>query len=102
MARLRLGGRREDRLRQFLALLQACRQPDTADRPLLPILFPARARDVAARYALDLDHPGALHEHGAAFELIAEGSERLGILIHVRRQEMSRRDVAQEIEPEDR
>ena len=102
MPGLRLRRRREDRLRQLVALAQARRQPDAAHRSALLILLPARSGDVAARHAFDLDHVGALHEHRAAFQLIGKCRQRLRVFLDIGRQKMRGREVAQKIEPEDR
>jgi len=102
VAGLRLGGRCENRLGQLVAFAQAGRKRDAADGSLRLVFLPAGAGQIAARYAFDVDHFGALHQHGAAFELIAESAERRGILIHLRRQKMRWRQVAQKVEPENR
>ncbi len=53
---LGLGRRREDRLRKSIALAQAGRQRDPADRAAASVCLPARARQVAADDGLDRDH----------------------------------------------
>src|SRR5262249_29467705 len=91
--------RREDRLRQLVALPQAGRQLDAADTPAGLILLPAAAGQIAANDALDRHDLGLAAEHRAAVE---RGSQ-------VRRDNIGRggdqmmRDTARErLEPEER
>jgi len=62
-----------------------------AERCRIPIPFAdtpsSRNRQIATRYALDLDHIGALHEHGTAFELVAKG-RAAAVLIDARGKEV--------------
>ena len=95
MAGLRLGGGREDRFGQRVAFTQTFGQWNAADSASLQVLLPSGAGEIASRDALDLDHLGAAHPHGPAFELLRKPG-------HVGAQEMIGHDVAQEIQPEQR
>ena len=70
VALLRLGRRREDRLRQLLGLLQARRQLDARDPAGRLVVLPARAGDVAAHDALDRQHLELLDAQRAAAQLV--------------------------------
>ena len=66
VAGLRLRRRREDRFGQAIRLAQAGGQLDAADAAGLLVFLPARARQVAARDALDRQRPRAPAEHRSA------------------------------------
>ena len=68
VSRLGLGRRREDRLRQAIGLDQAGRQRDAADLAGRLVVLPSRARQVAARDALDGERRRPAHEHRAPVE----------------------------------
>src|ERR1019366_10202742 len=80
---------------------QTSGQLDAAHRAVFVVLLPARAGEVAARHALDLNHAGALDQHRAAFELIAKSRKRVRIVRDSRGEKVVGSEVAQEIEPED-
>ena len=99
LARRRLRGRREQRLRQLLRQAQAGRQRDAADPAVALIVLPARADQVAAHHRLERQRLQAPHDDRASLEHLA--------LVRVERQrverpvgELVRHDVAGAREPE--
>ena len=67
----RLRGRREARLGQLARFEQARRQRLAGQRTLTAILGPARARQVAAHHALDVEALAALDQHRPASQALA-------------------------------
>ncbi len=98
VADLGFGGRRVDRLRQLVALAEAFRQRDPADRAVLFVACPAGAGDVAADDALDRDHGELLHQHAVPVKLRC--AEELRHIRGVGRDHVVRQDVLRVIEPE--
>ena len=94
VAHVGLGGRREDRLRKLLGLLQPLRQLDPAHGAGGLVVLPARAGDVPAHDALDREHLEALDEHRATADLLGHP---FGV-----GDDVVRHDVAGPVEPEGR
>ena len=95
---LGLGGRRVDRLRQLVALVEPLRELDPADRAVLLVARPAGAGDVAADDALDRDHGELLHQHAVPVKLRC--AEELRHIRRVGRDHVVRQDVLRVVEPE--
>src|SRR5690606_23455879 len=68
-----LGGGREDRLGEGVALAEARRQADAADRLRRLVFLPAAAREVAPGHAFDRDDPGLSTDHCAPAQLGKDG-----------------------------
>src|SRR5215472_6379612 len=93
--RIRLGGRREDRLRQPLALAEAGRQRLARHGAPLAVLGPGAPGEVAADDALEVDPPGAPDDNRAAAQLGWQSV--VGVM-----EEVVLYDVARAREPEPR
>ncbi len=93
-----LCARRVDRLRQFVALRKAFRQPDSADGSVLLIACPAAARDVAAHDAFDRKHGELFYEH--AVPAVIFSAEELRHILRIDADHVVRKDVLRVIEPE--
>ncbi len=95
-----LGRRREDGLGEGVGFLQAGRKLDARDLAGGFVFLPRGAGDVAAHDALDGEHFGALHEHGASAKLVGVFADLLRVLVDVGGNQVIGDDVSQVIEPE--
>ena len=89
---------RENRLRQPAGFEQPVGQQDSADFPRGPVVFPSRARNVAAHDAFNRQRLCFSHEHGPAREVVAEFVKRRGKFRGA--ENMVGDDVLQQVEPE--
>ena len=85
-----------------LRSLQAGGQLNAAHRAIALIFLPTRTRDVAAHHALDGDHVGTYHQHGAPAQLVGVLLELRRIFVDIGGREVVRDDVLEKIEPEKR
>src|SRR5262245_8944625 len=102
MARVCLRRRREDRLRQLIALPKSLRQRDAAHGPSVAIFLPTRAGQIPASNALNLDHVGAFDKHRPSFQRRTMWPQHRGVLLHIRGDDMVWDETLQEVEPEKR
>ena len=65
------------------------------------VFLPGRAGDVSADDALDREHFGALHQHGAPAKLVGIFADGCRILVDVGRDQVVGDDVGEVIEPEE-
>ena len=73
---------------------------DAADLAGGLVFLPGGAGDVAAHHALDREHFGALHQHGASAQLVGILADRRRILVDLGRDQVVGDDIGEVIEPE--
>ena len=100
MASRGFGGRREDGLGKGVGFFQARGQRDAGDLAGGLVFLPGGAGDVAAHHALDREHFGALHQHGASTQLVGVFADRGRILVDIGGDQMVGDEVGEVIEPE--
>ncbi len=83
-----------------IGLLQSGRQFDAAHRARCFVFFPSRAREIAARHALDGEHFGAHDHHRTPAKFVGMCANRSRVLGHVGGDEVVGHDVFEEVEPE--
>src|ERR1019366_4150197 len=97
-----LNGGGENRLRQLVRFAQSRGQLDAADRTVGLVLLPARAGKITAHHALDGDHVGVYHQHGAAMQLRGIFLQLRWVFAYLRGDEVVGDDALEELEPEKR
>ena len=95
---LSLCGRRIDRLRQLVRLLQSLRKADATDLTGLLIACPAAARDVATHNALDRNHVQLPAQHAVPVKFLL--LEKFRHILDICRDHVVRKDILREVEPE--
>ena len=95
-----LGRRREDGLGECVGLFQARGKRDAGDLASSLVFLPGGAGDVSADDALDGEHFGAMHQHGAAAKLVGVLANVCRVLVDVGGDQVVGNDVGEVVEPE--
>src|SRR5208337_2174335 len=91
---------REDALWKGVGFPKARGKGDAGDLAGGFVFFPRGAGDVSTHDALDREHFGALHQHGAAAQLVGVFANGRRVLVDIGGDEVIGDDVGEVVEPE--